>query len=51
MNKGGGGARRSGRTADQGNARRGGDGRSRGDISVDEIWKEMADGVARHQAD
>ena len=50
MEMGGGGATggpRSGRKPDQGNAGR----RSTRETAVDESWKEMADRVARHQAD
>ena len=50
-NGGRGGNRRGGRKPDQGNAGRGGDRRSRRETTVDESRKEMADKVARHQAD
>ena len=50
-NGGGGGYRRSGRKPDQGNAERGGNRRSKRETAVDESRKEIADRVARHQAD
>ena len=50
-NGGGGGNRRSGRKPDRGNAERGGNRRGRRETAVDESRKEMADRVARHQAD
>ena len=45
------GDRRRGRKPDKGNAERGENRRSRRETVVDESWKEMADGVARLQAD
>ena len=48
---GGGGNRRSGRKPDQGNAERGGTRRSRWETAVDESRKEMAERIARHDAD
>ena len=50
-NGGRGGNRRSGRKPDQGNAGRGGDSRNRRETAEDESRIEMADRVARHQAD
>ena len=45
------GNRRSGRKLDRGNAGRGGNKRSRRETAVDESREDMADRVARHQAD
>ena len=46
-----GGNRRSGRKPDRGNESRGGKRRSRRETAVGKSRKEMADSVARHQAD